>query len=217
MLFKGLVLFGGKAKPTDYNDMPDLTASQEGVKKNVPKVPKRSAARVSIGSVSVFISFQMILCLLCIWMSFFTAEAMETDPDDRGHSSKIPKFSGLKQDYTFWMLQFTAVATIGAFAEAFRDNGDTTFGEPECPLTEVANHAAVAALAVAPTDAALKLQVAAWKRNSKAFAALTLAFLKSLFRYLTTANKRASEVIRLMQPEFMPIDRFAMIECQRRY
>jgi hypothetical protein len=100
-------------------------------------------------------------------MLFFTAAAMDANNDDRGFSSKIPKFSGHKADYTFRMMQFTAVATIGAYAAAFRDNGNGTHDETECPANEVANLAAGAALALAPDDIALQMPVAACKTRQR--------------------------------------------------
>jgi hypothetical protein len=115
------------------------------------------------------------------------------------------------------MMQLTAVATIGGYAAAFRDNGDGTFGEPECPTSEAANTAAVAALALDPDNEDLKLPVAAWKRNSRAFAAMTIAFPKALFRYLISARFMAGAVIRLMRPDYMPEDRISLVECKCRY
>jgi hypothetical protein len=116
-----------------------------------------------------------------------------------------------------WMARLVAVATYGAYVQAIQKNTDGTFGEAECPADAAAAATAEAALLLDPDDEDLKLIVAAWKRNNKAFSALTLALPDKLFRLIAGAAGLAKEVMRQLYAEYMPSDRISHVEAQRRY
>ena len=98
-----------------------------------------------------------------------------------------------------WLLKFTAIATRGAFAVAIAQNSDGTFGEKNCPkkqkevddiIEDIAkNPLTDTSSAQARADRAEdKEKMEAWKRNSKAFASITLTIPNKLYRIIAASG-----------------------------
>jgi hypothetical protein len=148
----------------------------------------------------------IILMLLCAPIT-----AMDLGDGTKSLIGKLPPFSGKKDDFIMWLAKFTALATMGAFAVSIARNTDGSFGEANCPKTEAEFNTLDA------TKADEKLKIDAWKRNSKAFAALTLSLPNKLFRIIAASNGLAAEVMRLLYQEYKPDDNISWVEAERKY
>jgi hypothetical protein len=117
---------------------------------------------------------------------------MDLGDGEKSLVSKLPPFTGKSDDFIMWLAKFTAIATMGAFTASIAQNPDGTFGESDCPKDEAA------ASQLNLNNNADKAKHEAWKRNSKAFAALTLVMPNNLFRIIVEAGGIASKAMELL-------------------
>jgi hypothetical protein len=162
---------------------------------------------------------QGLVCLPLLWMRGGTflllfgaqAEAMDTE-SGTGIMGKLPPFSGNKEDFVMWMAKFMAVATMGFYAAAVVHHTATdAWGEANCPKTQAE------ADALDVSVPAGKEKMGAWKRNNKAFAALTLCLPNKLFRLISGANGHAGNVMKNLANEYSPQDNMSLVEADREY
>ena len=115
------------------------------------------------------------------------AEAMDFG-DGNKMTSKLPLFTGQKSQFVIWLAKFIAVATWGKFYAAITQHADGSIGEANCPVDQAA------ADALGDTDVDKKAK-AAWERNNRAVAALTLCLPDKLYR-LYAGAVLASEIMK---------------------
>ena len=148
----------------------------------------------------VWISLMAIALLLLATQ----ASAMEAE-NGKGIMGKLPVFTGRKDAFVMWMAKFMAVATMGYYIEAVSYNEITkVWGEPDCPKTMAEANALSSGV---PAE---KLKIDMWKRNSKAFAALTLCMPDKHFRFIAGAKGMAGEVMKALFHEYRPKTTFPM-------
>jgi hypothetical protein len=195
----------------DYNDVPGLIPHPTGCScqechiychtvthpsPTVPYAKSPRAPKVTFCAAHMLLLIAgIILMLLCTPIS-----AMDLSDGTKSLIGKLPPFSGKKDEFIMWLAKFTALATMGAFAASIARNTDGSFGEANCPKTEAAFNA------LDTTKADEKPKIEEWKRNSKAFAALTLSLPNKLFRIIAASNGQAAEVMKMLYQEYKPDD-----------
>jgi gag-polypeptide of LTR copia-type len=136
---------------------------------------------------------------------------MDLGDGNKSLVSKLPPFTGRKEDFVMRLAKFTALATMGSFSLAIARSSNGTFGEADCPADEAA------AAVLDPTIAGDRLKIAAWNRNNKAFAALALCMPNKLFRIIAASAGSAATVMKLLYHEYKPDDNISRVEAERKY
>jgi hypothetical protein len=95
---------------------------------------------MNVGVLPLFLSGHFVFVLVGFYLCFFCApaEAMDFGDGEKGLSSKLPQFTGSKNDFVMWLATFTAVAMMGMYVAAIQQNIRPTniskyFGEKDCP------------------------------------------------------------------------------------
>ena len=156
------------------------------------------------------------------------AVGMDLGDGNKSLISKLPVFSGKQDDFIMWLLKFTAIATMGAFAVSIAQNSDGSFGEKSCPkdqkevddiIDDIANNPLTdtSSTQTCVKRAEDKEKLEAWKRNSKAFASITLTMPNKLYRIIAGSGGLAHEAMRLLYRKYKPNDHMSHVEAERKY
>jgi hypothetical protein len=190
----------------------------------------KAPASVVVPSRRTFFNAHVLLFLIGIAFGMLCVPAVAMDLGDGSKSliGKLPLFTGKQDDFITWLAKFTALATMGAFAMAIAQNADGSFGEKDCPkdqkevddiTKDIADHPLTdASSARAPAKRAEdKEKLEIWKRNAKAFAAITLTMPNKLYRVLAASNGLAHVALQQLYHEYKPDDHMSCVEAEWKY
>jgi Zinc knuckle len=190
----------------------------------------KAPASVVVPSCRTFFNAQVLLFLIGIAFGMLCVPATAMDLGDGSKSliGKLPLFTGKRDEFIMWLAKFMALATMGAFAAAIAQNVDGSFGEKNCPkdqkevdditkdiadnpLSDMASSRERAKRAVDNE----KLEI--WKRNAKAFAAITLTMPNKLYCILAASNGLAHIAMQQLYREYKPDDHMSRVEAECKY
>jgi hypothetical protein len=210
----------------DYDMMPGMkpccgchSESSYGTHQGCFEKPQRGHHRGRVlhrDNASVIITLKpvwiiIIMAFLALLLLGTQTSAMDAE-NGKGIMGKLPVFTGRKDAFVMWMAKFMAVAMMGYYIEAVSyDENTKVWGEPGCPKTMAE---AAALNSGVPAE---KLRIEMWKRNSKAFAALTLCMPDKHVRFIAGAKGMAGEVMKSLFREYRSQDNISHVEAEHLY
>ena len=156
-------------------------------------------------------SIMMTALITMLLLMVNTCHAMDTKDGGKQILGRMPTFSGNKDDFAMWWMQFMAIATMFKWHAAVKRNGNGTYGESNCPATQAEHDA------IQNSDADADEKREAWKRNNFAMSALILCMPTKLFRLVQGANGLAKTLVKSLHEEYKPDDQMAAVEAERQY